>query len=78
MPLLGWERASDGPGETVALPRLGDSDMEVDEQEEGGWEPEETADDSNGDDLATESTQGPGVPGGPALLQSRIGKNFGA
>ena len=72
-------RASDGPGETVALPRLGDSDMEVDEQEEGGWEPEETADDCNGDDLATnESIQGPGIPGGPALLQSRIGKNFGA
>ena len=71
-------RASDGPGETVALPRLGDSDMEVDEQEEGGWEPEETADDCNGDDLATESIQGPGIPGGPALLQSRNGKNFGA
>ena len=72
-------RASDGPGETVAIPRLGDSDMEVDEQEEGGWEPEETADDCNGDDLATnESIQGPGIPGGPALLQSRIGKNFGA
>ncbi|XP_061042813.1 zinc finger and SCAN domain-containing protein 20 isoform X1 [Eubalaena glacialis] len=69
-------RASDGPGEAVALPRLGDSDMEVDEQEEGGWEPEETTDDCNGDDshLATEEfVHGPRIPGGPALLQSRIG-----
>ena len=71
-------RASDGPGETVALPQLGDSDMEVDEQQEGGWEPEETADDCNGDLATNESIQGPGIPGGPALLQSRIGKNFGA
>ena len=74
-------RASDGPGEAVALPRLGDSDMEVDEQEEGGWEPEETTDDCNGDDshLATEEfVHGPRIPGGPALLQSRIGKNIGA
>ncbi|XP_026964999.1 zinc finger and SCAN domain-containing protein 20 isoform X3 [Sagmatias obliquidens] len=69
-------RASDGPGEAVALPRLGDSDMEVDEQEEGGWEPEETTDDCNGDDshLATEEfVHRPRIPGGPALLQSRIG-----
>ncbi|XP_010950433.1 zinc finger and SCAN domain-containing protein 20 isoform X1 [Camelus bactrianus] len=66
-------RASDGPGEAVALPRLGDSDVEVDEQEEGGWEPEEAAEDCNGDDLATEeSIQGPRIPGGPALFQSRI------
>uniref|UniRef100_A0A8C6BCT4 Zinc finger and SCAN domain containing 20 n=1 Tax=Monodon monoceros TaxID=40151 RepID=A0A8C6BCT4_MONMO len=74
-------RASDGPGEAVALPRLGDSDMEVDEQEEGGWEPEETTDDCNGDDshLATEEfVHRPRIPGGPALLQSRIGKNIGA
>nr|XP_030726055.1 zinc finger and SCAN domain-containing protein 20 isoform X3 [Globicephala melas] len=69
-------RASDGPGEAVALPRLGDSDMEVDEQEEGGWEPEETTDDCNDDDshLATEEfVHRPRIPGGPALLQSRIG-----
>ncbi|EPY87325.1 zinc finger and SCAN domain-containing protein 20 [Camelus ferus] len=66
-------RASDGPGEAVALPRLGDSDVEVDEQEEGGWEPEEAAEDCNGDDLATEeSIQGPRIPGGTALFQSRI------
>ncbi|XP_033278112.1 zinc finger and SCAN domain-containing protein 20 isoform X1 [Orcinus orca] len=68
-------RASDGPGEAVALPRMGDSDMEVDEQEEGGWEPEETTDDCNGDDshLATEEfVHRPRIPGGPALLQSRI------
>nr|XP_042101066.1 zinc finger and SCAN domain-containing protein 20 isoform X3 [Ovis aries] len=66
-------RASDGPGETMALPQLGDSDMEVDEQQEGGWEPEETTDDCNGDLATNESIQGPGIPGGPALLQSRIG-----
>ncbi|XP_040324477.1 zinc finger and SCAN domain-containing protein 20 isoform X1 [Herpailurus yagouaroundi] len=66
-------RATDGPGEAVVLPRLGDSDAEVDEQEEGGWEPEETAEDCNGDDLATdESVQEPRIPGGPALFQSRI------
>ncbi|XP_057571200.1 zinc finger and SCAN domain-containing protein 20 isoform X2 [Hippopotamus amphibius kiboko] len=71
-------RASVGPGEAVALPRLGDSDVEVDEQEEGGWEPEETAEDCNGDDLATEeSVQGPRIPGGPALFQSRIGVHWG-
>lgn len=62
----------------MALPQLGDSDMEVDEQQEGGWEPEETTDDCNGDLATNESIQGPGIPGGPALLQSRIGKNFGA
>uniref|UniRef100_A0A8D1VUY2 SCAN box domain-containing protein n=1 Tax=Sus scrofa TaxID=9823 RepID=A0A8D1VUY2_PIG len=72
-------RASGGHGAAVALPRLGDSDMEVDEQEEGGWEPEETAEDCNGDDLTTEeSGQGPRIPGGPAMFQSRIGKNTGA
>uniref|UniRef100_A0A8D0MXP9 Zinc finger and SCAN domain-containing protein 20 n=1 Tax=Sus scrofa TaxID=9823 RepID=A0A8D0MXP9_PIG len=66
-------RASGGHGAAVALPRLGDSDMEVDEQEEGGWEPEETAEDCNGDDLTTEeSGQGPRIPGGPAMFQSRI------
>ncbi|KAM9688526.1 zinc finger and SCAN domain-containing protein 20 [Trichechus inunguis] len=66
-------RATDSPGEAVALRRLGDSDAEVEEQEEGGWEPEETAEDCNGDDLAIdESVQGPRIPGGPALFQSRI------
>uniref|UniRef100_F6RT91 Zinc finger and SCAN domain containing 20 n=2 Tax=Equus TaxID=9789 RepID=F6RT91_HORSE len=71
-------RATDHPGEAVALPRLGDSDAEMDEQEEGSWEPEETAEDCNGDDLATdESAQRPRIPGGPALFQSRIGKNIG-
>uniref|UniRef100_A0A8C3WHH6 Zinc finger and SCAN domain-containing protein 20 n=1 Tax=Catagonus wagneri TaxID=51154 RepID=A0A8C3WHH6_9CETA len=66
-------RASGGHRAAVALRRLGDSDMEVDEQEEGGWEPEETAEDCNGDDLTTEeSGQGPRIPGGPALFQSRI------
>uniref|UniRef100_A0A8C4LVU9 Zinc finger and SCAN domain containing 20 n=1 Tax=Equus asinus asinus TaxID=83772 RepID=A0A8C4LVU9_EQUAS len=64
-------RATDHPGEAVALPRLGDSDAEMDEQEEGSWEPEETAEDCNGDDLATdESAQRPRIPGGPALFQS--------
>ncbi|XP_075409840.1 zinc finger and SCAN domain-containing protein 20 isoform X4 [Tenrec ecaudatus] len=67
-------RATERPGGAVALPRLGDSDAEVDEQEEGGWEPEETAEDCNGDDLAIdESVPGPRIPGGPALCQSRIG-----
>ncbi|XP_023410271.1 zinc finger and SCAN domain-containing protein 20 isoform X2 [Loxodonta africana] len=71
-------RATDGPGEAVVLPRLGDSDAEIDEQEEGGWEPEETAEDCNGDDLAIdESVQGPRIPGGPALFQSRIGVHWG-
>ncbi|XP_054427514.1 zinc finger and SCAN domain-containing protein 20 [Pteronotus mesoamericanus] len=66
-------RATDGPGEAVALPRLGDSDAEMEEQEEGSWEPEEAAEDCNGDDLAIdESVQGPRIPGGPALFQSRV------
>ncbi|XP_053776699.1 zinc finger and SCAN domain-containing protein 20 isoform X3 [Desmodus rotundus] len=66
-------RAADGPGEAAALPRLGDSDAEMEEQEEGSWEPEETAEDCNGDDLAIdESVRGPRVPGGPALFQSRV------
>ncbi|XP_010346411.3 zinc finger and SCAN domain-containing protein 20 isoform X3 [Saimiri boliviensis] len=66
-------RATDGPGEAVALPRLGDSDTEMDEQEEGGWEPEEMAEDCNGAGLVTdESTQGPRIAGIPALFQSRI------
>ncbi|XP_005079524.1 zinc finger and SCAN domain-containing protein 20 isoform X1 [Mesocricetus auratus] len=66
-------RASSGPGEAVALPRLGDSDTEMDDQEEGSWEPEEAAEDCSGSGLATEeSLQGPRIAGGPALLQSRI------
>ncbi|XP_060061813.1 zinc finger and SCAN domain-containing protein 20 isoform X2 [Erinaceus europaeus] len=66
-------RATDGPGEAVALPRLGDSDTEIDEQDEEGWEPEETAEGYNGDVLATdESIPGPRIPGGPALFHSRI------
>ncbi|XP_006862424.1 PREDICTED: zinc finger and SCAN domain-containing protein 20 [Chrysochloris asiatica] len=66
------------PGEAVALPRLADSDAEVDEQEEGVWEPEEIAEDCNGDDLAIdESFQGPRIPGGPALFQSRVGVHWG-
>lgn len=71
-------RATEGVGEAVTLPRLGDSDAEMEEQEEGGWEPEEAAEVCNGDGLATdESVQGPRIPGGPALFQSRIGKNTG-
>lgn len=70
-------RTTDGPGEAVALPRLGDSDTEMDDQDEGSWEPEETTDDCSGSGLATEeSLQGPRIAGGPALLQSRIGKNM--
>lgn len=69
-------RATDGPGVAVALPRLGDSDAEMEEQEDGNWEQEETAEDCNGDDLATgESVQGPRISRGPALFQSRVGKN---
>ncbi|XP_053516604.1 zinc finger and SCAN domain-containing protein 20 isoform X2 [Artibeus jamaicensis] len=71
-------RATDGPGKAAALPRLGDSDAEMEEQEEGSWEPEEAAEDCNGDDLAIdESVPGPRVPGGPALFQSRIGVHWG-
>lgn len=70
-------RVTNGPGEALAFPRLGDSDAEMDESEEGGWEPEETAEDCNGDVLATNETiQGPRVPGVPALFHSRIGKNM--
>ncbi|XP_006924328.1 zinc finger and SCAN domain-containing protein 20 [Pteropus alecto] len=66
-------RATEGSGEAVAVPRLGDSDAEVEEQEEGGWGPEETAEDCNGDELATdESAQGPRIPGAPALFHSRV------
>nr|XP_019585647.1 PREDICTED: zinc finger and SCAN domain-containing protein 20 isoform X2 [Rhinolophus sinicus] len=71
-------RATEGVGEAVTLPRLGDSDAEMEEQEEGGWEPEEAAEVCNGDGLATdESVQGPRIPGGPALFQSRIGVHWG-
>ncbi|XP_021118950.1 zinc finger and SCAN domain-containing protein 20 isoform X3 [Heterocephalus glaber] len=67
-------RATSGSGEAVTLPRLGDSDAEMDEQEEGGWEPEETTEDYSNAGLATdESAQGARIAGGPALLQSRIG-----
>ncbi|XP_045440847.1 zinc finger and SCAN domain-containing protein 20 isoform X3 [Pipistrellus kuhlii] len=67
-------RATDCPGVAVALPRLGDSDAEMEEQEDGNWEQEETAEDCNGDDLATgESVQGPRISRGPALFQSRVG-----
>ncbi|EHB04580.1 Zinc finger and SCAN domain-containing protein 20 [Heterocephalus glaber] len=66
-------RATSGSGEAVTLPRLGDSDAEMDEQEEGGWEPEETTEDYSNAGLATdESAQGARIAGGPALLQSRI------
>lgn len=69
-------RTSSGPGEAVAFPRLGDSDTEMDDQEEGSWEPEEATEDCNGSGLATEeSVQGPRISGGPAVLPSRIGKN---
>ncbi|XP_039692958.1 zinc finger and SCAN domain-containing protein 20 isoform X2 [Pteropus medius] len=71
-------RATEGSGEAVAVPRLGDSDAEVEEQEEGGWGPEETAEDCNGDELATdESAQGPRIPGAPALFHSRVGVHWG-
>ncbi|CAO2589092.1 Zinc finger and SCAN domain-containing protein 20 [Lemmus lemmus] len=66
-------RAASGPGEAVGLHRLGDSDGEMDDQEEGSWEPEEATEDCSGPGLATEeSLQGPRSAGAPALLQSRI------
>ncbi|CAH6790895.1 zinc finger and SCAN domain-containing protein 20 [Phodopus roborovskii] len=66
-------RTTSGPGEAVALPRLGDSDTEMDDQEEGSWEPEEATEDCSGSGLAMEeSVQGRSIAGGPALLQSRI------
>ncbi|ELW48606.1 Zinc finger and SCAN domain-containing protein 20 [Tupaia chinensis] len=65
-------RATDGHAETVTLPRLGDSDAEMEDQEEGSWDPEE-AGDCSGAGLATdESTPVPRLAGAPALLQSRI------
>ncbi|XP_007639573.1 zinc finger and SCAN domain-containing protein 20 isoform X3 [Cricetulus griseus] len=68
-------RTSSGPGEAVAFPRLGDSDTEMDDQEEGSWEPEEATEDCNGSGLATEeSVQGPRISGGPAVLPSRIAR----
>ncbi|XP_058534528.1 zinc finger and SCAN domain-containing protein 20 isoform X2 [Ochotona princeps] len=71
-------RATGGPGEAMALPRLGDSDAEMDEQEERGWEPEETAECCNGAGPATdESSQGHKISGHPTLLQSRIGVHWG-
>ncbi|XP_051027450.1 zinc finger and SCAN domain-containing protein 20 [Acomys russatus] len=66
-------RPTSGPGEAVALPRLGDSDTEMDDQEEGSWEPEEATEDYSSSGMATEeSAQGPRIAGSPALLQSRI------
>ncbi|XP_006158143.1 zinc finger and SCAN domain-containing protein 20 isoform X2 [Tupaia chinensis] len=70
-------RATDGHAETVTLPRLGDSDAEMEDQEEGSWDPEE-AGDCSGAGLATdESTPVPRLAGAPALLQSRIGVHWG-
>lgn len=70
-------RTTSGPGEAVALSRLGDSDTEIDDQDEGCWEPEEATEDCSGSGLAAEeSLQGPRIAGGPALLQSRVGKNM--
>ncbi|XP_052033383.1 zinc finger and SCAN domain-containing protein 20 [Apodemus sylvaticus] len=65
-------RTTSGPGEVVALSRLGDSDTEIDDQDEG-WEPEEATEDCSGSGLAAEeSLQGPRIAGAPALLQSRV------
>ncbi|XP_059110979.1 zinc finger and SCAN domain-containing protein 20 isoform X3 [Peromyscus eremicus] len=63
-------RSTGGPGEAVAsLP----SDAEMDDQEEASWEPREAPEDCGGSGLATaESSRGPGIAGGPALLQNRI------
>ncbi|XP_053433223.1 zinc finger and SCAN domain-containing protein 20 isoform X2 [Nycticebus coucang] len=70
-------RVTDSPGEVIALPRLGDSDAEMDEQEEG-WEPEETTEDCNSIGLVTdECSQGSRIKGVPALLQNRIGVHWG-
>nr|XP_045007168.1 zinc finger and SCAN domain-containing protein 20 isoform X4 [Jaculus jaculus] len=67
-------RATSGPGEAMAFPRLADSDAEMDEQEEGCWEPEEAAEDGDSSGLATdEPIQGPRIAGSPPLLQSRVG-----
>nr|XP_038967175.1 zinc finger and SCAN domain-containing protein 20 isoform X5 [Rattus norvegicus]XP_038967176.1 zinc finger and SCAN domain-containing protein 20 isoform X5 [Rattus norvegicus] len=66
-------RTTGGPGEAVALARLGDSDTEMDDQDEGSWESEEATQDCSGSGLAAEeSIHGPRIAGGPALLQSRI------
>ncbi|GAB1288946.1 Zinc finger and SCAN domain-containing protein 20 [Apodemus speciosus] len=66
-------RTTSEPGEAVALSRLGDSDTEIDDQDEGCWEPEEATEDCSGSGLAAEeSLQGPRIVGGPALLQSRV------
>ncbi|XP_028711666.1 zinc finger and SCAN domain-containing protein 20 isoform X2 [Peromyscus leucopus] len=70
-------RTTNGPGEAVALPRLGDSDIEMDDQEEVSWEPKEAPEDFRGSGLATEeSLRGPRIAGGPALLQNRIGVHW--
>ncbi|XP_021493027.1 zinc finger and SCAN domain-containing protein 20 isoform X3 [Meriones unguiculatus] len=66
-------RRTSGPEEGVVLPRLGDSDTEMDDQEEGSWEPVEATEGCSDFGLATEeSIQGSSISGGPALLQSRI------
>nr|XP_045007166.1 zinc finger and SCAN domain-containing protein 20 isoform X2 [Jaculus jaculus] len=70
-------RATSGPGEAMAFPRLADSDAEMDEQEEGCWEPEEAAEDGDSSGLATdEPIQGPRIAGSPPLLQSRVGVHW--
>ncbi|KAL6053964.1 hypothetical protein STEG23_025776, partial [Scotinomys teguina] len=66
-------RTTNGPGVAVALPRLGDSDAEMDDQEEVSWEAEEVTEDCGGSGLVTEETAlGPRIAGAPALLQNRI------
>ncbi|XP_044524686.1 zinc finger and SCAN domain-containing protein 20 [Gracilinanus agilis] len=71
-------RAADISEEGAGLPRLGDSDAETEEQEEGNWEHEAateamTAEDCNGDKVVIEEPiQGPKMSGGPTFFQSRI------
>ncbi|KAL1776929.1 zinc finger protein and SCAN domain-containing protein 20 isoform X1 [Sigmodon hispidus] len=66
-------RIANGPGEAVAFPRLSDSDTEMDDQEEGSWEPEEATENCSDSGLATEeSVRSPRIAGRPTLLQNRI------
>ncbi|XP_072465801.1 zinc finger and SCAN domain-containing protein 20 isoform X2 [Notamacropus eugenii] len=75
-------RTTDISEKAAGLSRLGDSDAETEEQEEGNWEHEAateatTAEDCNGDEMVIEEPiQGPKMSSGSTFFQSRVGVHW--
>ncbi|XP_072479888.1 zinc finger and SCAN domain-containing protein 29 [Notamacropus eugenii] len=64
--------------EAAPHPSLAASDAEMEEPEQGGWQQEEAAEDSDSDDMGTETTpQEPGSPNAPVLFRSPSGVHWG-